>query len=262
MFAHQSKRFFLLHTCRMRSFFTLSNSSVHFGNKCLYCGNSGRNRHVSPFRISSAAFATSSGKDYYSILGASRSDSTEEIKKKYRKLAKQYHPDTCTDHDAKDKFQQVSEAWDCLKDDSTRKLYDAYGHEGYIEYKKTGASPGAGAGTGAGGINMEDIFRNMGGFEDLFGQAMGRGRARGTPRTRGRDIGVRVDLTFAEAINGCSKTLSYEAEEPCSSCNGKGTSSGYAPEYKTCQACNGAGTLIYIHCHICLIIWKVLEIQC
>ena len=76
--------------------------------------------------------------DYYSILGASPSDSKDELKKKYRKLAKRYHPDTSTEDDAKDKFQQVSEAWECLKDDNERTLYDSYGHDGYIAYKKSG----------------------------------------------------------------------------------------------------------------------------
>ena len=76
--------------------------------------------------------------DYYSILGGSPSDSKEELKKKYRKLAKKYHPDMSTEEDAKDKFQQVSEAWECLKDDNERTLYDSYGHEGYIAYKRSG----------------------------------------------------------------------------------------------------------------------------
>ena len=99
-----------------------------------------------------------------------------------------------------------------------------------------GAGPQPG---GAEGINLEDLFRNMGGFGDMFGD-----RVRGqSPRgaTRGRPVAVRVDLSFMEAIEGCSKDISYNAAKSCESCSGKGTDKGYSPEYTTCSACNGRG---------------------
>ena len=102
-----------------------------------------------------------------------------------------------------------------------------------------GAGPQPG---GTDGINLEDLFRNMGGFGDMFGERM---RGQQSPRgaTRGRPVAVRVDLTFMEAIEGCVKDISYSAFTACGSCSGKGTDKGYAPEYKSCNACNGRGEL-------------------
>eukprot|EP01039_Chlorochromonas_danica_P007611 gene7612-8412_t len=185
-----------------------------------------------PFRSSSST--NSSKKDYYDVLGVPRSASKDEIKKKFRELAKKYHPDlNKDDKNAEKKFQEVSEAYEVLEDDNKRKQYDAFGHAGVDpNYGGAGGDPFAGfrnAGFGGfggfsnggfrvhttnGEMDMQDIF-------DLFGEAMGGAGVRGA----GQDVKTAITLSFLEAVNGCTKQVKFEyfIREPISGGRSRGT---------------------------------------
>jgi molecular chaperone DnaJ len=173
-------------------------------------------------------------RDYYEILGVERSADGEAIKKAYRKLALQYHPDrNGDDKEAEDKFREATEAYEVLRDAEKRAAYDRYGHAGV----KRGASAGAGFGGGFGfedalNIFMRD-FGGFGGFEDLFG---GRRRA---GAQRGKDLQVRLSITLAEVATGVKKTLKLRALDPCGECTGTGSADPSGPV--TCAQCQGAG---------------------
>lgn len=170
--------------------------------------------------------------DYYDVLGVSRQAGPEEIKKAYRKLAMQYHPDRNDSHDAEARFKTVTQAYEVLRDPQQRDLYDRYG--------EAGIRRGAGTGAGMGGFNFADAFdvfmREFGGgsaFGDLFQQ-----RRRTGPR-RGSDVRVRLRITLAEAAAGVKKTLRVRLLERCERCEGSGAEPGTVPV--TCSACAGAG---------------------
>lgn len=170
--------------------------------------------------------------DYYDVLGVSRQAGPEEIKKAYRKLAMQYHPDRNDSHDAEARFKTVTQAYEVLRDPQQRDLYDRYG--------EAGIRRGAGTGAGMGGFNFADAFdvfmREFGGgsaFGDLFQQ-----RRRTGPR-RGSDVRVRLRITLAEAAAGVKKTLRVRLLEHCERCEGSGAEPGTVPV--TCSACAGAG---------------------
>ncbi len=168
-------------------------------------------------------------KNYYDILGVSKTASSDEIKSAYRKLAKQYHPDFHpNDAAAAEKFKEINEANAVLSDDQKRKQYDFE-----LEH------PGMGGGNPFGGFGGG----GMGGFEDIISSVFGGGFGgfgggeRQTPR--GADIEQVVHLSFLDAIKGCSKTISYTRNEPCSSCGGTGAKGGTA--FQKCQRCGGSG---------------------
>jgi molecular chaperone DnaJ len=170
--------------------------------------------------------------DYYDVLGVTRQASPEEIKKAYRKLAMQYHPDRNDSHDAEARFKTVTQAYEVLRDPQQRDLYDRYG--------EAGIRRGAGTGAGMGGFNFADAFdvfmREFGGgsaFGDLFQQ-----RRRTGPR-RGSDVRVRLRITLAEAAAGAKKTLRVRLLERCERCEGSGAEPGTVPV--TCSVCGGAG---------------------
>ena len=173
-------------------------------------------------------------KDYYESLGVSKTASADEIKKAYRKLAKQYHPDLNPDNkEAEEKFKEVSEAYEVLSDDTKRRNYDQFGHEGVN---------GAG---GFGGAGRFGGFGGMGGFEDLgdifgsfFGGGGSRRRSANAPQ-RGRDIEVDEVISFEEAAFGVEKEITYSRVEDCPDCKGSGAKPGTSPE--TCSACGGSG---------------------
>lgn len=172
-------------------------------------------------------------KNYYDILGVSKTASSDEIKSAYRRLAKQYHPDFHPgDAAAAEKFKEINEANAVLSDDAKRKQYD---YE--LEH------PGMGGGNpfgGFGGGGFEDIINSM--FGGGFG---GGGRFGGEPKrpNRGADIEHTVNLSFLDAVKGCNKEISYMRNEPCPSCRGTGAKGGTA--FKVCACCGGSGRIKY-----------------
>lgn len=175
-------------------------------------------------------------RDYYEVLGLSKSASVDEIKKAYRKLAKQYHPDLNPgDKSAEAKFKEVNEAYEVLSDSDKKAKYDQFGH--------AGVDPNFGASAGYSGnpfgqdIDLGDIFGSFfgGGFSGGFS---GRKANPNAPR-RGSDTEAVVNITFDEAAKGCKKQVSYQNIETCSECKGSGAESGSSP--KTCPTCNGTG---------------------
>ncbi|KAJ4955913.1 hypothetical protein NE237_012696 [Protea cynaroides] len=171
-------------------------------------------------------------RDYYDILGVSKNASASEIKKAYYGLAKQLHPDTNKDDpDAESKFQEVQKAYEVLKDDEKRQVYDQVGADAF-EQAASGGGPG-----GPFGGPFEDIFGGgVGGFSDLFTNFYQRGFG-------GQDVKVSLELSFMEAVQGCTKTLSFQAAVPCNTCGGAGVPPGTRPE--TCKPCRGSG-MIYM----------------
>ena len=172
-------------------------------------------------------------KDYYKILGVDKNASQDDIKKAYRKLARQYHPDLHPgDNAAAEKFKEINEANEVLSDEKRRKNYDNFGDP-------NGAGFG-GAGAGAGG------FGGFGGFEDIFGDIFGGfgGRSQRTQtKTKGDDVTVEVTLSFLDAAKGCRREIVYTRDEPCSTCSSTGAKNGTA--YKTCDKCGGTGQVQY-----------------
>ena len=177
-------------------------------------------------------------RDYYEVLGVSRSASATEIKKAYRKLALQYHPDKNPgDKEAEEKFKEAAEAYDVLSNDDKRRRYDQYGHAGV----------GGGAGGFGGGMSMEDIFShfgdifgNFGGFGGFSGFGGGGGRARRV--NRGSNLRVKVKLTLEEIATGVEKKIKVKKYVACSHCHGSGAKDGTS--YTTCSTCNGPGCRI------------------
>ncbi len=161
-------------------------------------------------------------RDYYEILGVSRSASLDEIKAAFRKLARQYHPDVSSEPDAEEKFKEINEAYGVLSDPQKRARYDQFGRAGLGEM---GGMPDYAS------MDFADIF------EQFFGINMG-GGSRHRPR-RGRDLQQRVELTFEEAIFGVEKTVEVTRNETCSTCAGTGAEPGTKPQ--KCPTCGGRG---------------------
>jgi molecular chaperone DnaJ len=178
--------------------------------------------------------------DYYKVLGVGKNASEEEIKKAYRKLARQYHPDTNQgDKKAEERFKQISQAHDVLADPDKRKAYDRGGFLGGF------GQPGGGGFENVAG-SFSDILSNLfGGGGGAGGAAgtgtAGRGSARGTrPRAqRGRDLETEVSLSFEQAVNGAQVPLAVPTSAPCPTCRGSGAKPGTSP--RVCPVCNGRG---------------------
>jgi molecular chaperone DnaJ len=186
-------------------------------------------------------------KDFYRILGVAENASADEIKKAYRKLAKQYHPDANpNDPAAADRFKEVSEAHSVLSDDAKRKQYDQvrrFGGTGGFR------PPGGGAGGGmhAEGINLEDLG-GLGGLGDIFGSIFDFGRRRaGGARTqspqRGENVEYAVEIPFETAARGGKISISVPLSEPCATCGGSGAAPGTTPT--TCPECKGSGAITF-----------------
>ena len=171
-------------------------------------------------------------RDYYEVLGVTKTASDDEIKKAYRKLAKKYHPDVNPgDKTAEEKFKEANEAYAILSDADKRAAYDSYGH---AAFDGTGAQNGGGFG---GGFDFGDIGDIFGSF---FGGGFGGGGAqRRNAPMRGDDIGVRVTVSFEEAVFGVKREVSYARVQKCSDCGGSGAEKGTSAE--TCSACGGSG---------------------
>lgn len=169
-------------------------------------------------------------RDYYDILSVSKSAGKEEIKKAYRKLALQYHPDRNPDNkDAERMFKEASEAAEVLLNDQKRARYDQFGHAGM---------QGQGGGFDASG----DIFSDLGDiFGDIFGDIMGGGRRRrGGSRARsGQDLQIAIEIEFSEAAFGIEKSITINKSIQCNTCHGSGAKAGSGPT--TCKQCNGFG---------------------
>ncbi|KPB05059.1 molecular chaperone DnaJ [Bacillus sp. CHD6a] len=168
-----------------------------------------------------------SKRDYYEVLGVSKSASKDEIKKAYRKLSKQYHPDINKADDAADKFKEIKEAYEVLSDDQKKAHYDQFGH--------TDPNQGFGGGAGFdGGFGFEDIF------ETFFG-GQGGGRRRRDPNAprQGADLQYTMTLSFEEAAFGKETTIEIPVEETCDTCSGTGAKPGTKVE--TCSQCRGTG---------------------
>lgn len=179
-----------------------------------------------------------SKRDYYEVLGVSKTASDDEIKKAYRKMALKYHPDKNPgDKDAEEKFKEAAEAYDVLSNADKRARYDQFGHSmgGQQEF----------GGFGGGGFSMEDIFSQFG---DIFGgrfsgQWGGATGGRGRRVNRGSDLRIKVKLTLEEISKGASKTLKIPTLVKCEYCEGTGAKDGKA--FSTCSTCNGTGTVVH-----------------
>ena len=172
-------------------------------------------------------------RDYYEVLGVEKGASADELKKAYRKLAMQYHPDRNPGNkEAEEKFKEANEAYEVLSDADKRAKYDQFGF--------AGVDPQYGAGQGGAGF---DGFGGFGGFGDIFSEVFGGGfggggaRRRNGPR-RGEDLGIRLELTFDEAAFGAEKEISYYRIEDCGNCKGTGSADG---AIETCAQCRGSG---------------------
>jgi molecular chaperone DnaJ len=212
-----------------------------------------------------------SKRDYYEILGVNKSASSDEIKKAYRKVAMQFHPDRNPgDKGAEEKFKEAAEAYEVLSDTDKKAQYDRYGHAGVT---------GNGRGFGGGGMNMEDIFSQFGDVfgDDLFGSFFGGGRGR-TSRSkgiRGSNLRIKIKLTYEEIAKGVTKNIKVKKHVVCNTCQGSGakdkgsvqncascggtgqvrrvtnTFIGQMQTVTTCPTCNGEGTTITAKCNSC-----------
>lgn len=167
-------------------------------------------------------------RDYYEILGVPKNASKDEMKKAYRKLALQYHPDRNPgDKAAEEKFKEAAEAYDVLSDDNKRAKYDQFGHAGL----------GGQSGFGQGGMDMDDIFSHFG---DLFGFGGGQRRRGGGQRVnRGSNLRVKVKLSLKDIAQGVEKKIKVRKSVSCEYCSGSGAEAGSGKE--TCSTCHGSG---------------------
>ena len=174
-------------------------------------------------------------RDYYEVLGVSKSASADEIKKAFRKAAVKYHPDKEGGDEAK--FKEINEAYEVLKDQQKRQRYDQFGHAGV-----GGAAGGAGGNPFEGfNFNGQDINFDFGGggFGDIFSQFFGGGAGQQRGPVRGRDVETQVTLSFEDAVFGKEEKLSMTLDDECSHCKGTTVEPGYS--MKTCDTCKGAG---------------------
>jgi molecular chaperone DnaJ len=179
----------------------------------------------------------SNQRDYYEVLGVTKTATVDEIKASYRKSALKWHPDRSPENkeEAEIKFRECTEAYSILSDPQKRQIYDNYGHAGLA---------GAGGSTDFNGTifqDFHDIFGDFFGFEDLFG---GGGRRGGRSRVqRGADLRYDMTLTFEEAASGVNTKIRVPRQEYCEACNGTGAKKGTG--VVSCQACGGRGQIVY-----------------
>lgn len=201
--------------------------------------------------------------DFYKLLGVEKNADAEEIKKAYRKLAMQYHPDRNKDNPkAEEKFKEINRAYDVLKDEQKRAAYDRYGMSAF-DGSMGGAPGGSGDFSGFGGA-FSDIF------EDMFGDFMG-GRRRSSGQSRGSDVQYTLEITLEESFRGKEANIKIPLHDTCGACNGKGSEAGTSAQScgtcngqgrvrqqqgfftieRTCPTCQGAGTIISNPCKKC-----------
>lgn len=214
-------------------------------------------------------------RDYYEILGVTKTASEEEIKKAYRKVAMQYHPDRNPGNkEAEENFKEAAEAYEVLSDADKKAKYDRYGHAAF--------APGSGGFSGSTNVNMEDIFSQFGDIfgDDIFGSFFGGGgrRGGGTSRshgTRGSNLRIKLKLNYEEMSKGATKNIKVKKYVSCTTCNGSGakdkgsiqtcstcggsgqvrkvtnTFLGQMQTVSTCPTCNGEGSIVTSKCNVC-----------
>jgi molecular chaperone DnaJ len=201
-----------------------------------------------------------SKRDYYEILGVSRTASDQELKSAYRKLAVRFHPDkNPNDAAAEEKFKEAAEAYSVLSDPEQRRRYDRFGH--------SGVSSSAGANWGAPGFGgIEDILGDLFGFGDVFGG--GRTGGRRSAAQRGADLRYDLEISLENAYQGMTAQLRIPRLETCETCSGSGAEPGTQPE--SCQTCSGSGQVRYQQgffsvartCHVCRGTGRVIKSPC
>ena len=205
-----------------------------------------------------------STKDFYELLGVERGATPDDLKKAYRKLAKELHPDRNPNHDAEQRFKEVNEAYDILSDEQKRTAYDRFGRAG-VE----GAAAGAGPFGGFGFANFGSSFADA--FDDLFGEFRGRQRGGPTARQRGSDMRYNLEISLEDAFHGRTMQIRVPINAPCDTCKGTGAAENSRPTpcptcngvgrvraqqgfftiERTCHGCNGAGQIIKNPCKTC-----------
>jgi molecular chaperone DnaJ len=218
----------------------------------------------------------STKRDFYEVLGVGKSAAADEIKKAYRKVAMQYHPDRNPgDKEAEDKFKEAAEAYEVLSDADKKAKYDRHGHAAF----------GPGTGGFSGGANMEDIFSQFGDIfgDDIFGSFFGGGGGRGgrnggnrrSTGQRGSNLRIKLKLSYEEIAKGVSKNIKVKKYIPCTNCGGNGakdkgsiqtcgacggsgqmrrvqnTFLGQMQTVTTCPTCNGEGSTVTAKCNVC-----------
>ncbi len=178
-------------------------------------------------------------RDYYEVLGVGKNASADEIKKAFRRLAVEHHPDR---GGSEDKFKEVNEAYEVLKDADKRKRYDQFGHAGVGSSAASGGDPFAGFGQT--GQEFHFDFGDLG-LGDIFGSFFGTGTGAGAPRpsqpNRGRDVETDIEISFEEAVFGHKVEMQLRLEDTCEHCKGTTVEPGY--ELKTCDECKGSGQI-------------------
>ncbi len=213
-------------------------------------------------------------RDYYEILGVTKTASGEEIKKAYRKVAMQYHPDRNPGNkEAEENFKEAAEAYEVLSDPDKKAKYDRYGHAAF--------APGSGGFSGSTNVNMEDIFSQFGDIfgDDIFGSFFGGGGRRGgTSRshgTRGSNLRIKLKMNYEEMSKGATKNIKVKKYVSCATCSGSGakdkgsiqtcstcggsgqvrkvtnTFLGQMQTVSTCPTCNGEGSIVTSKCNVC-----------
>jgi molecular chaperone DnaJ len=186
-------------------------------------------------------------KDFYEILGVTKSASDEEIKKAFRKKAAEFHPDRNKNPDATTKFKEVNEAYQVLSDKQKKQMYDQYGSSAF----QGGGFPGGGNPFGGGGAQVQFDFSDLfgEGFDSMFGgggnpldEIFGGNRGRTTKNpNRGNDLSLTLNVSFDDIIKGSESQIEYKRKEKCTTCSGKG-----GKKTETCKNCNGAGKVAQV----------------
>ena len=174
----------------------------------------------------------SSKRDYYEVLGVPRNASADELKRAYRRMARQYHPDVNKEASAEGQFKEINEAYEILSDQDKRARYDRFGHAGV-----QGAASGGAGFDGGFGFGIDDIF------ESFFGGTRTRTSAQQRPQ-RGQDLRYDLEISFEEAVFGCEHTIEAARHETCPTCDGSGAKPGTTPI--RCSECNGTGEVRHV----------------